>query len=415
MCYVIRHHITDYGLDDLIDLINCHLPEPLYTSRYQFLKIFTSIADMKTFYYCPTCLGLLPHVESAQQVKCESCDTTYLLTSLKRNGHYFVYIPLKQQLINMLSGPLFHCLRREPEDASVLSDVTSGTVHTTLREEKIFNNYDISLQWNADGVQTFKSSKVSMCPVQVSINELNYRQRKENILLAGLWAATDKPVVNLYLKPFVEELTDLHENGIECLLPGFEQSINVKVHTLLSPVDSVERCALQNIHQFNGEYGCSFCLNKGERVPVGNGHARVHRGGEGKKRTDKQLKRHAVKAETENVVVKGVKGVSILLLLPIFSLIKCFPPEYMHSILLGVVKLFLVTWFDPKNFQKPWYLGTKIHTIDARLLAMRPPNEISRTPQSISNISQWKASEFKKFFTVLFISSIERYATSRIL
>jgi len=83
-----------------------------------------------------------------------------------------------------------------------------------------------------------------MCPLQVSINELNYRLRKENILLAGIWAATEKPVLNMFLKPFIDELIDLHTNGLECLPPNFIESIIIKVHTILAPVNSVERCAL---------------------------------------------------------------------------------------------------------------------------------------------------------------------------
>lgn len=266
-----------------------------------------------------------------------------------------------------------------------------------LREKGILSNYDISIQWNDDGVQTFKSSKVSMCPLQVSINEFDYRLRKENILLCGLWAATEKPIRHLFLQPFIDELKDLHIDGFECLPPNFEEPIIIKVHIILAPVDSVERCALQNIHQFNGKYGCSLCLNPGEHVPVGNGYTRVYRGGKGMKRTESQHKTDAIKAETEDTVVNGVKGVSLLMLLPIFHIIRSFPPEYMHCVLLGVVKLFLLTWMDPKNCKKPWYIGTKSQIFDNKLLNMLPPCEITRTPQSVSNINQWKASEFKKF------------------
>lgn len=236
-----------------------------------------------------------------------------------------------------------------------------------------------------------------MCPLQVSINELNYRLRKENILLAGIWAATEKPVLNMFLKPFIDELTDLHTNGLDCLPPNFIEPIIIKVHTILAPVDSVERCALQNMHQFNGRYGCSLCLNPGEHVPVGNGYTPVYRGEENVKRTKRQHRRDAIKAETENTVVNGVKGVSSLMLLPVFNIIRSFPPEYMHCVLLGVVKLFLSNWIDPRNCRKPWYLGTKSQILNNRLSKILPPCEITRTPQSVNNISQWKASEFKHF------------------
>lgn len=137
-----------------------------------------------------------------------------------------------------------------------------------MLENRVLSNFDITLQWNADGVDTFKSSKVSMCPLQVAINELPYRIRKDNMLLAGLWCGPTKVIIDIFLKPFVDELRDLHENGIYCLPPNMNEAVNIKVHTILSPVDSVARCSLQNINQFNGKFGCSLCLHPGQHVKV---------------------------------------------------------------------------------------------------------------------------------------------------
>lgn len=69
----------------------------------------------------------------------------------------------------------------------------------------------------------------------------------------------------------------------------------------------------------------------------------------------------------------------------------------MHSyfVLLGVTKLFGTLWFDSANSNKNWYLGCKITEFNNKLLAIRPPCEITRTPQSIQN--KLKASEWKYF------------------
>lgn len=207
----------------------------------------------------------------------------------------------------------------------------------------------------------------------------------------------EKPDLNLFMKPFVDELKDLHENGFQCLPPNFNEPVTVKVHTILAPVDSVERCALQNLHQYNGVCGCTFCLNPGEHIPVGRGYARVYTGGEGVKRTQDQHRRDAIQAEQGQITINGVKGVSVLMLLPFFNIIRSFPPVYMHSVLLGVVKLFLSNWIDPKNCNESWYIGTKSHIIDERLTQVLPPSEVTRTPQSTANLKQWKASEYKNF------------------
>jgi len=234
-----------------------------------------------------------------------------------------------------------------------------------------------------------------MCPIQVSINELPYRIRKDNILLTALWCGNIKPVMDLYLRPFVEELKDLHENGIDCFCNDSDQPINIKVHTLVSPIDSIARCCLQNNNQFNGKYGCSFCLNPGKHIKVGNGYARVYCGGEGTTRTEQQHRRDAEQAVQEDRIIHGVKGVSLLLFLPIFNIIFSFPPEYMHAVLLGVVKSFFFAWFDSSNNERPWYIGSKKNIFNDRLLKIVPSCEITRTPRSLDDIRLFKASEWK--------------------
>ena len=61
-------------------------------------------------------------------------------------------------------------------------------------------------------------------------------------------------------------------------------------------------------------------------------------------------------------VLNGIKGPSVLLLLKEFNIIKSFVPEYMHSVLLGVVKTVVSWWMDGKNKDRSFYIGndTKI-------------------------------------------------------
>jgi len=94
---------------------------------------------------------------------------------------------MKEQLQQLLSSSVFHKLQRICDDNNLLSDVTSRKVYQSIVENQVISNFDITLQWNVDGVNIFKSSKMSMCPIQVAINELPYRVRKDNILLVGLW------------------------------------------------------------------------------------------------------------------------------------------------------------------------------------------------------------------------------------
>lgn len=411
MSHAIRHQSTDAEIEDLIKLINCHLPTPVNPTKYMFFKKFANITKVQNHYYCPTCIIPL-HFGNAKRINCPNCESLYIETDLQRSGSLFVYISLKEQLRYLLSGPLFYKLQRNGNYGGI-SDVTSGQVYKALLEKEIVNNFDISVQCNLDGVSTFKSSKMSMCPIQIAVNELPYRDRKDNIILTGLWCGKEKPVMDIYLRPFIDELKDLHENGINCLPANFDEPVNIKVHTFLSSVDSVARCILQNINQFNGQYGCSLCLHPGEHVKVGNGYARVYCGDKRRARTEHQHKIHATMALAEGRPVYGVKGPSLFMLVPIFNIITSFPPDYMHSVLLGVVKMFFIAWFDSKNSECPWYIGSKKRDFNHRLLNILPPCEITRVPRSLDDLKLYKASEWKNLLLYYSLPCLHKLVAER--
>lgn len=248
MSYMIRHNLTDSALEDLLELFSCVIPNFAMPSMYKFLKAFP-LSKFNLHYFCPVCYCQVEFPNNSTSIDCNLCGEKLILSTLKRNGNYFIYISLKEQLQKLLSGSLYNKLQKNFATMDDSSDVKSGEYYKKLRRDGIIGENDICLQWNADGVQTFKSSKVSMCPIQTSILDLSYNVRKDNIILVGLWASTENPILDLHLKPFVDELQDLSHNGFQIMPPGFNEPIFIKVHTLVSPVDSVERCALQNVHQ----------------------------------------------------------------------------------------------------------------------------------------------------------------------
>ncbi|KAM7285073.1 uncharacterized protein ISCGN_032047 [Ixodes scapularis] len=121
------------------------------------------------------------------------------------------------------------------------------------------------------------------------------------------------------------------------------------------------------------------------------------------------MKQQAVQAVNSQTVVQGVKGPSVLSLIPRFDLASSFVIDYMHCVLLGVVKMLMATWFDSKYHAEPWYLGRQLKTIDERLLAIQPPDFITRTPRSVRHRMYWKASEFRAwllFYSIPVLSGI---------
>lgn len=99
--------------------------------------------------------------------------------------------------------------------------------------------------------------------------------------------------------------------------------------------------------------------------------------------------------ERIRTVVSGIKGASVLFLLNVFNIIESFVPEYMHCVLLGVVKTIVMWWTTKSNKDEPFYFGldTKIDEFNSILMSIKPPSEVTRIPRSLRDMKLWKVSE----------------------
>jgi len=59
--------------------------------------------------------------------------------------------------------------------------------------------------------------------------------------------------------------------------------------------------------------------------------------------------------------VNGIKGLSTGFGLPGYDIIKGTSIEYMHTVLLGIVKMLMSRWFDTTYRHSPYYCGDDIH------------------------------------------------------
>lgn len=254
---------------------------------------------------------------------------------------------------------------------------------------------DFSLTWNADGVPIFKSSNYSIWPIQCMVNELPEHLRSSNILLTGLWFGSSKPKMNTFLSPFVNECKKLEEEGF--LFPG--ELVSRKVFVLVCSSDSPARAMLRNCKQYNGKFGCDWCEHEGVVVTQNRGPPTRYypQRGDQRPRTSQGQAQYGARAELEQEAVQGVKGISLIDVLPTFDTVKGFTPEYMHSVCQGVIRQVCNIWLDSSNHEEEFYLGRKVEKLDKRLATIRPPSEITRAPRSIKERKFWKASEWRAF------------------
>ena len=148
---------------------------------------------------------------------CNSCEELFDESESIKNGNYFIYIPLQQQIVRLLSNrKVFPYLTNRDLDvilsSKTVNDVTTSALYKELIVKHGLNPKDVSLTWNTDGIPIFNSSNFSIWPLQAFVNELPPHLRGKNILLLGLWFG-QKPVMNTFLKPFVEECRKLESIG----------------------------------------------------------------------------------------------------------------------------------------------------------------------------------------------------------
>lgn len=83
--------------------------------------------------------------------------------------------------------------------------------------------------------------------------------------------------------------------------------------------------------------------------------------------------------------------------LPI-DMIQSFPVDYMHACLLGVTKKLLKTWFvDSKCAHRVTAAQMKEANERLVILKSQTPKDFARKPRSLTELSMWKATEFRTF------------------
>ncbi len=153
-------------------------------------------------------------------------------------------------------------------------DILDGEAYSKIKNLKYSEN--IFLQLNIDGIPMYKKSNYQIWPIQCMINELAPHERKDHILMCGLWFGPHKPHMNVFLKPFAKELAQLSDSGFQWTASMSGKHIVSKVFPIICSSDAPARAAIQNFIQYNGKYGCGFCQHSGERVEKGKGFCRIY-------------------------------------------------------------------------------------------------------------------------------------------
>ena len=246
---------------------------------------------------------------------------------------------------------------------------------------------------NVDGVSLVKSSNRSLWPVWISLANLPpiLRSAFRNIVLASLWFGFGKPsweiVISLLEREF-QEARFIHLNG---------KVVRLKFQIIMMIADLPAKASILCHKQFNGQYGCSLCYCPGKVIKCVNksgktSHIRIYEAdSEIRMRTRELHLQHLSDLSQMNrkplIANFGVLGRSHLdRLLPNLPLTA--PIDYMHQVLIGVMRSFL-------NVALTKVTTRSKEIIDLFLKSLKAPSVIRRTPRPLVELKHYKASELE--------------------
>ena len=376
-----------YGLsrpcvNALLQLLKLHVPIQAFypeTEAQAEAVVRRKSKNRTAYFYCPDCMEVLPETK-----ECAICQKNYVLDTEMHNNHMFTIFDIRSQLTSLLG----------------IEEIASAVQKSLFQRRNGPNNirkhfaslplnaHDLTLSFNTDGVPLFHSSKTSIWPVLLAINEMPMYLKNRYVLMAGLWVGKGKIVPDLVFPYIVKQLNSLQDTPVRWKLR--QEDIISRVYVISVAVDSPARCLVQGHTQFNGEFGCNWCEQQGVVVAKGRGHARVYPLEQCASRSGLEYKNQVMSRN----FTKGIQTASPLLLLRNFDVVKGLSVDYMHCVLLGVTRTFFSgIWM--KCYAEPYYLGKLIDAVEDRWLSIRVPDEIRRLPRSLRERKYWKATEYK--------------------
>ncbi len=267
-----------------------------------------------------------------------------------------------------------------------------GQLYSALMKPGQFltNHHNVSFQLNTDGVPLFHSSNYGMWPVYLKINELPARIRcfTKNKILAALWLGETHPTVNTFFKPLHDAMVKLFKDGITVESPDVSGSFKCRAILLSNTCDLPAKALILNMVNHNGFYSCPSCTQPGKTINTIRGHVHtfpyISADPTGPLRTLQSVARDAKLALQKHTTVNGIRGPgSCLMSFPRYNICRGTAIDYMHCVLLNVVRLLIRLWFDPAHSTEIWSCSRSVSMVDARLESIQPPMMITRVTRAV--------------------------------
>lgn len=330
-------HLPTIGMSKALALVNAIFEKPILPqSKYKLDQIFNEGSDVEFHAVCPSCTGYLGESKDlGSKAMCTICKKFVDLSSPSCENLFLIIDPsiAISELLEAHEDYYDYVVNERQTEIGCIKDVYDGKkyrdfVDSLPKEDK--NRY-VSMTFNTDKASPFKSAPSSVWPIYLMVNEIPPQDRLNSLIPCGLWFNRKKPNMMIFLDPFVDMMNNKVSKGIRCSIKGEERII--KGYTLIGCVDTVARAPMQGIKQFNGKFGCNWCLHPGKWA--GSMKYPVHGDDipSDIPERDRQSIIEEILKSTEDGYkpTHGIKNPSPLIYLLFFNIIFGFVAEYMHN------------------------------------------------------------------------------------
>lgn len=279
--------------------------------------------------------------------------------TLPKDSRTLLGTPISSNIIDMAPGKYLHIGVKKglEEYLSSLHDIPDS----------------ISIDFNIDGVPISRSTTSSFWTIQGKC------VLSKKIFVVGVYHGYHKPDnFNDFLRPFVSEMKELMK---DYAYQG--NSVKIKIGVIIC--DTPAKAAILGIKNHGGYSSCPACFVVGDYI---NNRMTLQET-DARKRTDESFRQREDHDHHKNITILAELDI---------DLVAQFPLDYLHIVLLGVMKKFL----------KMLTLGTiesLLHSRNINAINKRIKNITSSIPKefqkhylpSISKLHEYKASHFRSF------------------
>ncbi len=308
------------------------------------------------------------------------CAMESLLQTLNRHD---IKVPKSVYLLkkncNRHSFSIFDISKGNFAYSDILSNITFLLQNKFLYFKEKYNNIVVHI--NIDGLPLFKSSTLGLWPILMTIKNCTYPKP----LPIGVFCGFGKPPLQEFISNLVTDLKTLTSSYTLCC------NYHIKITNVVFIADAPARAFLQGIVGHNGKFGCGYCKIEGQYID--NRMCYLY--------SNCIDITSVARTDNEYLLNRGNNQLSFSPLACVSSLRYSFPPEFMHSVCLGVVRKILTFFFSyVKGSRLPCRLSVQQKdeiNILIQSLTKYVPREFNRKIRSLKEFEHFKAVEFRSF------------------